>query len=232
MDEFARQREYWDAVAATASFTHPLDVTLLRRYLGAGRILDFGCGYGRLLAQLRASGFDDLVGVDASHAMVARARLLVPDVPIHVAGELPLSERDGSFDAALLFAIFTCIPCDDDQRALVSEMSRLLKPGGIVYVSDFLMHSDERNRARYRAEEGRFHKLGVFEINGGLVLRHHAPEWIRELWEPFETLVFDPFEATTMRGNPATGYRFVGRKPGLAGRQTSAAGLPPCETGL
>jgi SAM-dependent methyltransferase len=232
VNEASRQREYWDAAAETAVFTHPLDAALLRRHVGAGRILDFGCGYGRLLAELQAHGFRDLVGADASEAMVARARRIVPGVPLHVAGELPIPEPDGSFACVLLFAVFTCMPRDEDQRALASEVSRLLAPGGIVHVSDFLMRSDARSRERYRIGAGRFGKPGVFEIEGGLVVRHHTSEWVRELWEPFETLAFERFEATSMLGNPASGFRFVGRKPANAGAPPGGAGLPPHETGL
>jgi len=232
VNELTHQRQFWDAEAETAVFTHPLDVALMRQHVGAGRILDYGCGYGRLLEELRGHGYRDLIGADTSAAMVARARRLVPDVPIHLAGDLPLPERDGSFSGILLFAVFTCIPGDDDQRALVSEVSRLLAPGGSVYVSDFLMHCDSRNSARYRAEGNRFGKLGVFDIEGGLVLRHHTREWVRELWESFETLVFESFEATTMRGNPAKGFRFIGRKPANDARTKNPGGLPPHETRL
>ena len=45
MHELDAQRKYWDAAAASALFTHPLDVDELRRYVGdADRILDFGFG--------------------------------------------------------------------------------------------------------------------------------------------------------------------------------------------
>jgi SAM-dependent methyltransferase len=207
------QREFWDAEADSAVFTHPLDVELLSRHVGkSGRILDFGCGYGRILVELRRHGFRNLLGLDASEAMVARAKKLVPDVPIAVCDALPTSHPDSSFEAVLLISVFTCIPRDEDQRLLMAEVFRLLAPGGVVYVSDFLLHSDERNLLRYRKHCERFGTFGVFE-EGGAVFRHHTLESIRELTEAFQNVVLKRFEARTRRGNPATGCRFLGKKP-------------------
>jgi hypothetical protein len=87
----------------------------------------------------------------------------------------------------------------------------MLVPGGFLYVSDFLLHSDSRNRERYGLYERRFGTFGVFEIEGDVVLRHHSLDWIRELIEPFDILELSEFETTTMRGNPASGFRFAGK---------------------
>jgi SAM-dependent methyltransferase len=208
------QREHWNAAAASAAFTHPLDAELLRRHVEtSGRILDYGCGYGRLLGELRRRGFRNLAGLDASEAMVARARLRVPGVPITVCGAPPTSHPDASFDAVLLFAVLTCVPRDEDQRSLLAEVRRLLAPGGVLYVSDFLLHSDRRSLARYREHAPRFGTFGVFATDEGAVFRHHSLDWIRELTEPFESVALEQFAVQTMRGNPATGFRFVGRRP-------------------
>ena len=213
MRDLYGQREFWDAEADSAVFTHPLDVELLCRYVGkSGRILDFGCGYGRILGELQRHGFRNLAGLDVSEAMAARARKLVPDVPVAVCGALPTPHPDSSFEAVLLISVFTCIPRDEDQRSLMAEVFRLLAPGGIVYVSDFLLHPDERNLLRYRKHCERFGTFGVFE-EGGAVFRHHTLEWIRELTEAFQNVVLKSFAVRTRRGNPATGCRFLGRKP-------------------
>jgi SAM-dependent methyltransferase len=122
---------------------------------------------------------------------------------------------DSSFEAVLLFALLTCIPRDEDQRLLMAEVFRLLAPAGVVYLSDFLLHSDDRNLRRYRKNCERIGTFGVLEEEGGGVFRHHSLDWIRELTTPFEILVLEQFAAKTMRGNPATGCRFLGRKPAL-----------------
>ncbi|MFQ5417669.1 MAG: class I SAM-dependent methyltransferase [Myxococcota bacterium] len=204
----------WNARAGRARFTLPLDVELLGRHVDTdARILDFGCGYGRVSAQLVEEGFSRVMGLDASPAMLARARRTVPEVPVAVSDGVPLPCADGSVDSVLLFAVLTCIPDDHDQQALCAELSRVLAPRGVLYACDFLLHADDRNIDRYRRDHARFGTYGVFELEDGAVLRHHDPAWIRELLASFETLAFDSFPATSMRGNPTSGFRFLGRKP-------------------
>lgn len=207
------QREYWDRIAPNAVFTLPLDVPRLRRFVDpTARVLDYGCGYGRQLAELRRLGYCDLAGVDASAAMVEQARKRLPGLPIDVCEMPPASHPESSFDAILLSAVLTCIARDEEQRVLIAELWRMLRPGGVLLLSDFLLHSDARNLARYESSTKGCEAYGVFEIDGGAVLRHHRLEWILTLTEAFETAVLEPFAARTMNGNLATGVSFIGRK--------------------
>ena len=203
--------DYWNRVAETKTFHHPFDVDRVPTMLPRdARILDVGCGYGRTLAQLAVLGYHRLVGVDPAGAMIARGRHLYPDLDLRVLAPGPLAFPDACFDAVLLIAVLTCVPADDDQRALVAEIRRVLRPGGLLYVSDFLLAADERNVARYREGTRRFPRYGIFEHPEGVVLRHHDPVWIRELTSGFDEISLAEFEATTMNGNPARGFQFVG----------------------
>jgi len=208
------QREYWDRVAPTAVFTLPLDVPRVRRFVDpSARILDYGCGYGRQLAELSQLGYRNLTGVDASAAMVERARERLPGLSIDVCETLPTPHPDACFDAILLSAVLTCIARDDEQRMLLAELWRMLRPGGVLLLRDFLLHSDERNLTRYESSTDVCETYGVFEIAGGGVLRHHRLEWILTLTGAFEPVLLEPFAARTMNGNLATGISFIGRRP-------------------
>ncbi|MEU9151959.1 class I SAM-dependent methyltransferase [Streptomyces sp. NPDC048417] len=78
MSDLDSQVPYWDAAAATKTFTHPLHLPWLDGISRHAAILDYGCGYGRIMKELEQHGFDHLTGVDASPAMISRARRLHP----------------------------------------------------------------------------------------------------------------------------------------------------------
>ncbi len=47
------QTKYWNKVAYTKTFTHPVNLTLLSQLIKKDeKIVDYGCGYGRIVKQL------------------------------------------------------------------------------------------------------------------------------------------------------------------------------------
>jgi SAM-dependent methyltransferase len=209
------QLEYWNAVAETKTFLHPLDLPRVRALVdSSAHILDYGCGYGRLCRQLEAAGYTDVRGVDPSPRMVERARTENPRLSFDVlGGRAPFA--DVSFDAVLMFSVLTCIVDDDGQRGVVREIARVLRPNGILYVSDILLQDDDRNRARYdrQVRLKPDTTYGVFELEPGVVFRHLGTPWIAELFGDFERVEFIELEVTTMNGNAARGFQYFGRKP-------------------
>ena len=140
----AAAQRYWDDHAEALRFAHPLEPRWLAELPKDARILDYGCGYGRMAAELAAAGWRTWSGVDFAAGMIARGRREHPGLDLrHIEG-LPLAEPDGAFDAAILFAVLTCIPADADQRALIAELTRLIRPGGLLYVSDYLLQTGAR----------------------------------------------------------------------------------------
>lgn len=123
-----------------------------------------------------------------------------------------LPHADTSVDAILLFAVLTCIPGDAGQRRLVAELHRVLRRGGLIYLSDMCLQPDERNRARYRAFAARYGTYGVFETGDGAACRHHAPEWLHELLAGFDRVAERDVAASTMNGHPATVSQILVRK--------------------
>ncbi|WP_370418678.1 class I SAM-dependent methyltransferase [Streptomyces sp. QH1-20] len=169
--------DYWETTGAARTFTHPLDPELLSRYFSVDdRILDYGCGYGRLLAQLAERGYRDVRGVEPSAALVDRGHKEHPELRITHFEEPPLPFEDGLFDAALLFAVLTSIPDAEDRERAVAEVGRLVRPGGVLYISDVPLQTDERSVGRYRAQERETGAYGVFRIDDGGVFVHQSPE--------------------------------------------------------
>jgi SAM-dependent methyltransferase len=207
------QISYWDRVAGQKHFSHPLHLDWLASYSNQqARILDYGCGYGRTLADLSAAGFRDLVGVDFSAAMLSRARVAVPGPALVRNDGFSLPFENDSFDVVLLFAVLTCIPGSREQQMLMTETVRVLRSGGLLYLSDLLINNDRRNRERYEQYAEVYGCYGVFKLPEGVVVRHHQKEWIEELTSSFKQLEYEPFTVTTMNGNASAAFQYLGRK--------------------
>ena len=206
------QVPFWDSIADSKTFSHPLDLNRFAALVDRdARILDYGCGYGRLTGELYAAGYHDVTGVDPAPRMIERARSAYPQIAFATLDSAEPPFADASFDAVLLFSVLTCIIDDGEQRAVVADIARVLRPGGIVYVSDIQIQDDERNRARYDAFVDAHRSYGVFELEPGIVFRHLSLAWVTELFSRFEQLDRRDVPIVTMNGNPAKGFQFIGR---------------------
>jgi SAM-dependent methyltransferase len=213
MPSHADSRRYWDAAASTATFSHPLNLSWLDRFVAPeAAFLDYGCGYGRSLEALYEHGYRNTLGVDASAEMVARGARTYPYLRFETIGVPPLTLPDGGFDAVLLFAVLTCIPSDEDQCALITELRRLLRPGGVLYLSDPPLQPDRRNRARYDAGLNEFGVYGVFRTEYGAVFRHHDPAWLDSLLADFDVLARSEIDTITFNGNPTQAVQLIARR--------------------
>src|ERR1051325_8771785 len=204
--------DYWNRVASQKQFSHPLRQDWLAQHLKNyhASILDHGCGYGRTLAELSKAGFKNLVGADFSAAMLRRAQTEAPASRLVRNDGQRLPFKNECFDAVLIFAVLTCIPHSDEQRQLMAEIKRVLRPGGLLYVSDLLVNNDERNRERYQSSVEKHECYGVLELPEGVVVRHHTKEWIEELTRGFGQLEYDAFTVTTMNGNQSAAFQYLG----------------------
>jgi SAM-dependent methyltransferase len=96
------------------------------------RVLDLGCGDGRVTARLAAGGAD-VTGADPSPVALERARAAHPEIPfvqIDADGRLPL--EDSSFDAVVAIDVLQHVA---DTQKLMSEARRVSRPGGLLAVS-------------------------------------------------------------------------------------------------
>jgi len=96
------------------------------------RVLDAGCGTGVYSAHLVEEGAD-VVGVDASAAMLERARDAVDDAAFHqldLAEALPFA--DDAFDGVVSALALSYVR---DWDHVFAEFRRVLRPGGFVVFS-------------------------------------------------------------------------------------------------
>ena len=214
MVDLNSQLEYWNTAGTQKPFAHPVNLRRVRQWISdEGRILDFGCGYGRTLGELFDEGYDNLIGLDFSPAMIAAARERFPEIQFEEVHSLTVPLPDASVDGVLLFSVLTCIPTDEGQRTLLRELRRVLNRGGLLYISDLWLQTDGRNLSRYDRDEEKYGVYGVFDLPEGVTVRHHDPTWIETLTSDFEMVALDDVEVVTMNGNPAKAFQWFGLKP-------------------
>lgn len=100
------------------------------------RVLDVGCGTAHCAEALLAGGDYAYTGMDANEAYVESNRRRRPDWSFRRAERL--DERlfaDHCFDCALVFSLLHHLD-DAASRDLVSELRRVLVPGGAILVSE------------------------------------------------------------------------------------------------
>src|SRR5512134_3444698 len=118
----AEQSHFW-----FRGFRQYMKPALVRATAGvtAPRILDCGCGTGSNLEMLRPYG--RAVGFDLTRIGPAFAREHGHRVAQASIAQIPFTT--GTFDLVTSFDVFQCLP-DPVERDAISEMSRVLKPGG------------------------------------------------------------------------------------------------------
>lgn len=99
---------------------------------GNGRILDLGCGTGRLAGYMRAKGFE-VVGVDLSENMLGIAKKNYPGIGFIRADMREVEFGEGSFDAVCLaYSIFHFEK--PEARGILERANAFLKSGGFLFL--------------------------------------------------------------------------------------------------
>ncbi len=97
------------------------------------RVLDFGCGWGRLLRVfLRDFHTRNLHGTDVDAEVIELARQLLPQVEFSVNDRLsPLAYEDESFDLVVVNSVFSHL-AEANFNFWLAELTRLLRPRGVL----------------------------------------------------------------------------------------------------
>ena len=178
------------------------------------RVLDVGCGTGRmarpLTGYLNSGSYDGIDVVAPSIAWCQRAYQHFPSFHFHFAdiynqaynpgGNLRAAEykfpfADSAFDFVYLTSVFTHM-LPTDMENYLSEVTRLLKPGGRCFITYFLLTADS---LKLMSENG-----SSIDFKGALpgcrVQDPQEPEaavayeedWIVQLYDKYKLVISEP----------------------------------------
>lgn len=111
------------------------ELKVLGEYIKEGdKVLDLGCGNGRLLELFKGKNVD-YMGVDNSEKLIEIAKKKNPGIFFQVADALNLPFPDNYFDKIFSIAVLHHIPLDDFRNQFIKEARRVLRPGGFLILT-------------------------------------------------------------------------------------------------
>lgn len=96
-----------------------------------GKILDIGCGNGRFLQMIECQGDIEGYGLEMASNSALRAKVIIGD-RLQIGTLQADSYPEAYFDAITLFHVFEHLT---DPKGYLENIQRILKPGGILYIS-------------------------------------------------------------------------------------------------
>ncbi|MFL6137267.1 MAG: class I SAM-dependent methyltransferase [Frankiaceae bacterium] len=175
-------------------------------------VLDVGCGCGNLLIDIAARIGCSGEGLDLSEERInfAREKLATEsrertlDVQFRVGSATGMPYADGTFSHVVSQDSLCLVP---DKPRTHAEMHRVLRPGGVLALSDFLQQKEEIS------ERARTHVFARVRSNGGYSLVGYQAA--------LERAGFEIMLARNLTGHLRQNYRVLGK----AARER-AAGTP------
>lgn len=126
--------ERFAAAAAAGQDVHG-EASFVHRLAPDARVLDAGCGTGRVAIRLAELGHE-VVGVDLDEDMLDRARRDAPGLPWFVADLADLDVPGPAFDLVLTAGNVIPLVAAGAEARVVAALARHVRPGGLL-VSGF-----------------------------------------------------------------------------------------------
>ncbi|MEI8364868.1 MAG: class I SAM-dependent methyltransferase [Parachlamydiaceae bacterium] len=212
-------QDYWNDIGSKKEFEDPLYLDKLSGHLNfQSKIIEYGCGYGRLMQILKSNGYHDLIGFDFAENMIARGKTTYPLLDLRLlqeSGSIPCA--DNSIDAVIMSTVLCCMVDTFEQKKVIAEITRILKETGTLYLSDFLICDDLRYSPKYEEGFKKFGTWGVYTTNENLIVQHLTTKAIMELLSDFDIQWFEQFDFKTMNQNPARTFHCIAKKCKIRG---------------
>ena len=160
------------------------------------RVLDVGCGYGRIALPLARAGYG-VEGVDISPNLLdaARAAAAAEDLRVHftLASMTELPQDAASFDAVLcLWSAFHELLEEEEQVSALREMYRVLRPRGFALIEGPRYTGPTEDEIGSGARRGPEHRIAWLYVEG--ILNPHYQHDERSFRRRCEAAGIERFE--------------------------------------
>ena len=159
------------------------------------RMLDFGCGCGRVIRHSSGLVGPEIHGSDYNRRLIRWCETNLPFAEFSV-NELdpPLAYESGFFGLVYGISVLTHLP-ENLEQAWIDELSRILQPGGLLLLTthgdSYLDRLNPEERTRYLAGDAVVRWASVAGTN--LCTTFHPETYVRERLAPrLELLEFVP----------------------------------------
>jgi SAM-dependent methyltransferase len=173
---------FWAAELEGARLKREIEVVRCLGGLGAGdRALDIACGFGRMTIGLAQAGVET-TGIDLSPPLLAEARRRAETVEVRprlLQGDMRDLGDIGEFDCALLWFTSFGYFSDAENRCVLEEARRCLRPGGKLLIET--RHWDRMDRC--------FEPTTVRLAGGDRLTEHHRYDPLTGVQHTSATLV-------------------------------------------
>lgn len=151
-------------------------------------IVDVACGTGDMMgywkrrAETSGMSVSEIVGVDPSEGMVGVGRQKFPEMMFHIAPATALPKPDGSADIiSISYGIRNVV----EREAALQEFNRVLKPGGLVVILEFMKNEHPSLLGKIRD----FYMNTILPRLGGLISKNYeAYRYLPDSIEGFLTV--------------------------------------------
>lgn len=178
------------------------------------RILDVGCGTGRLSAEFLRRGCS-VQGIDINKEAIAIAQRSpeLSRASFSVQSATSLLFEDDYFDLVVSQAVLACMVPEDRQCAL-REMLRVLKPQGLVHLGEFGLAKEHERYAQDAEITGEYGTIVVRDKEGRERFRTHnfSKEELDTLTDGFNLVQYIPTAFKTVKRHVQSAHIYLLRK--------------------